>query len=69
VLIENLEVALEETQSKQGQLTSEIETLQRGLVVKEKEPPQNPIVARNTITVFYAPYFKVSGPSLKLNFP
>lgn len=51
-----LEDALFENKEKQEKLRNNIDSLERGRPVKEEA--ENPVIARNPVTVFYAPYFK-----------
>ena len=55
-MIENLNEALAQNRSRQDKLKETIDSLEQGRPVKK--PSQNAVIARNPVTVFYAPYFK-----------
>ena len=55
-MIGTLTEALEENRSRQAKLKETIDSLEHGRPMKK--PAQNPVIARNPVTVFYAPYFK-----------
>ncbi len=51
-----LEDGLAENRARQEKLKEDIDCLEAGRPVKKHA--ENPIIARNPITIFYAPYFK-----------
>ena len=55
-MIGSLTEALQENRSRQAKLKETIDSLEHGRPMKR--PAQNPVIARNPVTVFYAPYFK-----------
>ena len=50
--------ALRTNMSRQAYLQEEIDLIDKGRPANKPIIPQNPVIARNPITVFYAPYFK-----------
>ena len=55
-MIDSLTDSLAENRSRQEKLKERIDSMEQGRPVKK--PSQNPVIARNPVTVFYAPYFK-----------
>ena len=54
--IQSLENALAENKARQSQIREELDSSQVDIVATKVA--QNPVIARNPVTVFYAPYFK-----------
>ena len=50
--------ALKTNMSRQAYLQEEIDLIDKGRPANKSVIPQNPVIARNPVTVFYAPYFK-----------